>query len=94
MSKEILIMIVSYGHIIRKMNAIQFFIASTMIFLPLYTYANPFSVSGQVYDDVDQSQSLTAGDTGVSSVTIVLYDVANDSCQSISTEHLKKTLKV
>ena len=58
----------------------------TTFFVPLCAHANPFSISGTVYDDEDQSQSNTAGDTAISGVTIVLYDVSNDVCQSTSTD--------
>ncbi len=36
-------------------------------------------LSGTVYEDQDASQSMNAGDSGIAGVTVVLYDVANDS---------------
>ncbi len=38
-----------------------------------------FLLSGTVYEDQDASQSMNAGDSGIPGVTVVLYDVANDS---------------
>ncbi|MEO2168154.1 MAG: SdrD B-like domain-containing protein, partial [bacterium] len=43
-------------------------------------------LSGTVYEDQDASQSMNAGDSGIAGVTVVLYDVANDSCRSVATD--------
>jgi hypothetical protein len=50
-----------------------------------------FTISGTVYHDLDNSQSLTGGDTGIGGVTIVLYDVAYDFCQSVATAAMNLT---
>ncbi len=43
------------------------------------------TISGQVYLDANANQASDAGDSGIDGVTVVLYDVAADSCQSIET---------
>ncbi|MEO2136034.1 MAG: GEVED domain-containing protein, partial [bacterium] len=49
------------------------------------SFAQPFSISGQVYLDADVSQSFTGGDSGIDGVSVVLYDVSANSCQSVAT---------
>ena len=55
-----------------------------LIAMPTSAHAQ-FSISGQVYLDADVSQSFTGGDSGIDGVTVVLYDVAGNSCQSVAT---------
>jgi hypothetical protein len=44
-----------------------------------------FTISGRVFDDADASQVFAGGESGIDGVTVVLYDVAADSCQSVAT---------
>ena len=44
-----------------------------------------FTISGRVFDDADASQVFDGGESGIDGVTVVLYDVAADSCQSVAT---------
>ena len=43
------------------------------------------TISGRVFDDADASQVFDGGESGIDGVTVVLYDVAADSCQSVAT---------
>jgi len=43
-------------------------------------------ISGQVWEDANTNGIIDNGETGISGVTIVLYDVAENSCQSTQTD--------
>ena len=56
---------------------------ATLLALPSLAAAN--TVSGKVYDDGDLSQSLN-GDAGIAGVTIALFNVVGNSCESTTTD--------
>lgn len=46
---------------------------------------NVYSINGKVYEDTDSSGTYTAGEEGISEVTVVLYNSSDNSCRSVKT---------
>ena len=57
-----------------------------LILRPDIGFAQNDGVSGRLWNDANVNGVIDSGESGIPGVTVVLYDVANNSCQSVSTD--------
>ncbi len=86
-TKKLMKIKLSKQHILRKFSVLLLGTILTMMLAPpSMVTAQGGSISGRVWNDANTNGIVDSGESGISGVTIVLYDVAASTCQSVSTD--------